>query len=102
MHSKEKQVEQLLVNAKQALNFLRIVIDDLLLQREKLKPEVFNKVIAYQQMYKKHKAVLTNIEKLISKSKLPIPERFLNSLANNLRNRISVIIEDSIELDRLR
>ena len=59
MNSKEKQVEQLLISAKQA-------------------------------------------ENLLSKREMSLPHNFANSLTNHLRKRITLIVEDSIELDRLR
>ncbi len=102
MHNKEKQVEQLLVNAKQSLDFLRTVLDDLFLKRDGLKPNVLNRLLISQQNYKRHKAVLANIETLLSKRKFQLPEILSKSLANSLRKRITTIIEEAVELDRLR
>lgn len=102
MHSKEEQVEQLLTNARQSLNFLRTVIDDLLLRRDELKHTILEKVLKVQNKYKKHKSVLLNIGSLLLDRRLPLPKNLSDYLAKNLRKRISNIIEDSIELDRLR
>ncbi len=102
MNNKEKQVEQLLSKAKQALNFFRIVLDDLFIRKDSLDPQSLNRLHLFQQNYKKHKAVLINIENLLPQREMPLPENFAKSLANHLRKRISLIVEDSIELDRLR
>ena len=101
-NSEEKQVEQLLINANQALNFLRTVIDDLLLTKDKLLHNSLIRLIEAQEKYKKHKAVLVNIEKLLGKQQYPVPSRLSKSLAENLRKRISIIIEKAIELDKER
>ena len=102
MNSKEKQVEELLATAKQALNFFRAVLDDLFMRKYSLDLQSLNRLHLFQQNYKKHKAVLTNIDNLLSKRELTLPENFGNSLTNHLRKRIALIVEDSIELDRLR
>ena len=102
MNSKEKQVEELLATVKQALNFFRTVLDDLFMRKDSLDPQSLNRLHLFQQNYKKHKAVLINIENLLFKRELPLPVSFVNSLANHLRKRIALIVEDSIELDRLR
>ena len=102
MNSKEKQVEELLATAKQALNFFRTVLDDLFMRKDSLDLQSLNRLHLFQQNYKKHKAVLTNIDNLLPKRRLILPENFANSLTNHLRKRIALIIEDSIELDRLR
>ena len=102
MSNKEKQVEQLLSKAKQALDFLRIVLDDFFTRKDNLDSQSLNRLHLFQQNYKKHKAVLINIENLLSQREMPLPINFANSLANHLRKRISLIVEDSIELDRLR
>ncbi len=102
MHDKEKQVEQLLVNANQSLNFLRTVLDDLLTKKEDLKFEIRQRIFISQKNYKVHKAVLTNTQNLLSKKKISFPDKLLIHLANNLRKRITIIIEEAIELDRLR
>ena len=101
-NSEEKQVKQLLINANQALNFLRIVIDDLLLIKDELSNNSLIRLVEAQEKYKKHKAVLINIEKLIGKQEYPISLRLSKFLANNLRKRISIIIEKAIELDKER
>ena len=104
MHNKdkEKQVDDLLVNANQSLNFLRTVIDDLILIKESRSLDTQRKLFTAQKNYKTHKAVLINIENLISKRRYPLPENLFNALVNNLRIRIPRIIEEAIELDRLR
>ncbi|OGI20246.1 MAG: hypothetical protein A3B68_05330 [Candidatus Melainabacteria bacterium RIFCSPHIGHO2_02_FULL_34_12] len=102
MHSTEKQVKELLLNASQSLNFLRVVIDDLLLKRDTLAINSLTRLTAAQENYKKHKAVLINIEKLISEKQYPLPERLANAITKSLRKRISLIIEESIELDKER
>ena len=102
MLNEEKQVEQLLTNARQSLDFLRTVIDDLLFEQEKLKPDILKRVFEAQRGYKNHKSVLLNIENLLLNKKTLLSEKLSIYLAKNLRRRISVIIEDSIELDRLR
>ena len=102
MNSKEKQVEELLATAKQALDFFRTVLDDLYMRKDKLDSKSLNRLYLFQQNYKKHKAVLTNIDNLFPERGLTLPENFASSLTNHLRKRISLIVEDSIELDRLR
>ena len=101
-NSEEKQVEQLLINANQALNFLRTVIDDLLLTKDKLSHNSLIRLIETQEKYKKHKAVLVNIENLLGEQQYSISSRLNKSLAENLRKRISIIIEKAIELDKER
>ena len=101
-NSEEKQVEQLLVNANQALNFLRTVIDDLLLTRHELSHNSLIRLIEAQEKYKKHKAVLVNIEKLLGEQQYSISSKLNKFLANSLRKRISIIIEKAIELDKER
>ena len=102
MSSTEKQVKQLLSNAKQALNFLRTVLDDLIYNKEIFKISSQKTILASQERYKKHKAVLTNIENLLYEKQYPLSEKLSKHLANNLRKRIALIIEEAIELDRLR
>ena len=102
MNNKEKQVEQLLARAKQALDFFRTVLDDLYMRKDKLDSRSLNRLYLFQQNYKKHKSVLINIENLLSKREMSLPHSFAHSLTNHLRKRISLIVEDSIELDRLR
>ena len=102
MNNKEKLVEHLLASANQSLNFLRSVIDDLILIKESRSLDMQRKVFIAQKSYKTHKAILINIENLISKRKYSLPENLSNALADNLSIRISRIIEESIELDKLR
>ena len=102
MHNNEEQVRRCLSNANQCLNFLRTVIDDLLLKRDMLNNNSLNKVLEAQIRYKKHKAVLTNIEDLLSKKNYPLSEFFCASLSKSLTKRIALIIELSIELDKER
>lgn len=102
MHNNEEQVRRFLSNANQCLNFLRTVIDDLLLKREALSNNSLNRVLEAQIRYKKHKAVLTNIENLLSKKNYPIPDFFCTSLLKSLTKRVALIIELSIELDKER
>ena len=102
MHNKEEQVSQLLTKANQSLNFLRIVLDDLILNRDKYPPEVQQRIFNTQRNYKTHKAVLTNIENLLIGRISPLSDKLSNHLAINLRTRISKIINDAIDLDRLR
>lgn len=98
----EKQVDQLLINANQSLNFLRTVLDDLLFIKDKLTKGRQKRVYDAQRNYRVHKAVLTNIENLLSKRRSPLSEKSSNLLANSLRVRISRIIEEAIESDRFR
>ena len=102
MHNTEKQVEQLLTNSNQALSFLRTVLDDLILKKEQFTVDSQRKIFQSQQKYKKNKAALINIENLIKKRKYPLPEQLRIYLSKNLRARISAIIEEAIELDKLR
>ena len=102
MHNTEKQVEQLLINANQALNFLRAVLDDLIFRKERLTLDAQRKIFQSQQKYKKNKAALTNIESIVNKAEYLLPEKLRIHLAKNLRARISAIIDESIELDKLR
>lgn len=102
MHSNAEQVKQLLVNANQTLNFLRIVIDDLIFKRGRLLPDTFSRLKEAQEKYKKHKAVLINVEKLLGEQQYPLPEKLSKFLAESLRKRISLIIEAAIELDKGR
>lgn len=102
MHSKEKQVEQLLVNANQSLNFLRIILDDLIVKSESLSKDAQQQLFIARRNYRMHKAVLINTNDLLSGRKLPLPERLATWLANSLRKRIANIIEEAIEMDRLR
>ena len=102
MHNKEEQVSQLITNANQGLNFLRIVLDDLIIRRNEFAPEIQSRIFAVQKNYKIHKAVLTNIENFLLDRKLPLPVNLLDNLAINLRTRIGKIINDTIDLDRLR
>jgi len=101
-NSEEKQVEQLLINENQALNFLRTVLDDLLLRKDELSHNSLTRLIEAQEKYKKHKAVLVNVGKLLGEQQYFISSRLSKSLANNLRKRISIIIEKAIELDKER
>ena len=101
-NKEEKQVDQLLTNANQSLNFLRTVLDDLFLAKNKLSKAGLQRVYEAQKNYRIHKAVLTNTESLLYRKKLPLSERLSTFLVNNLRVRISKIIEEAIELDRLR
>ena len=102
MHNKDEQVSQLITKANQSLNFLRIVLDDLILDRDKYPPEVQQRIFTIQRNYKTHKAVLTNVENLLIDRILPLSDKLANHLAINLRTRISKIINDAIDLDRLR
>lgn len=102
MHSDEKQVRQLLVNAEQSLEFLRTIIDDLLLQIQILSQRSKDKLIIAQRNYKKHKAVLLNIRHLLSNQYYPIPKRLCFFISNSLRRRLSLILEEAIELDKNR
>ncbi len=102
MHSTEKHVEQLLINANQALNFLRTVLDDLILKKELFTLDSQWKIFQSQQKYKKNEAALINIENIIHNAEYPLPEKLRIHLAKNLRARISAIIDESIELDKLR
>ena len=102
MHSKNEQVSQLLTNANQCLNFLRIVLDDLIVSKDKYAPEIQSRIYTVQKNYKTHKAVLTNIENLLIDRKYSLTEKLLKRLAISLRVRISRIIDDAINLDRLR
>ena len=102
MSSSEKQVEQLLLNANQALNFLRNVLDDLIFKRNDFKPNSQKRILLSQEIYKKNKAVIHNIENLIKKKEYPLPHKLVQHLIRNLHKRISVIIEEAIELDKLR
>ena len=98
----EKQVEKLLVNTKQALNFLRTVLDDVIFRINDFTTSSKNKILLSQEKYKKNKAVLTNIEKLLQKSAYPLPQKLANHVSRNLRERISAMIEEAIALDKLR
>lgn len=102
MSDSEKQVEQLLTNAKQALNFLRTVLDDLIYRVDEFTESSKSKILFSQEKYKKNKAVLTNIEKLLQKSEYPLPRNLTIHVSRNLRERISAMIEEAITLDRLR
>lgn len=102
MHNNEEQVRKCLSNANQCLNFLRTVIDDLLLKRDTLNKNSLDKVLEAQIRYKKHKAVLTNIEELLSKKSYPLSSYFCASLLKNLTKKIALIIELSIELEKER
>ena len=102
MNRKEKQVDELLASAKQALDFFRTVLDDLYMRKDELDSRSLNRLYLFQQNYIKHKSVSINIENLLSKREIPLPHIFANSLANHLRKRIALIIEDSIELDKIR
>lgn len=102
MHNKEEQVSQLITKANQALDFLRIVLDDLILNRDKYLPEVQQRIFIVQRNYKIHKAILTNIENLLIDRASSLSDKLSNHLAINLRTRISKIINDAIDLDRLR
>ena len=102
MHSIEKQVDQLLINANQALNFLSAVLDDLILKKEQLTYVSQKKLIESLQKYRKNKAALTNIKNLINKAQYPLSEKLRSHISRNLRARISAIIEEAIELDKVR
>ena len=102
MHNTEQQVEQLLINANQALNFLRAVLDDLIFRNEEFTLDSQRKIFQSQQKYKKNKAALTNIENIVNMTEHLLPEKLRIHLAKNLRARISAIIDESIELDKLR
>ena len=102
MHNTEKQVEQLFINANQALNFLRVVLDDLILRKELFALDSQKKIFQSQQKYKRNKAALMNIGNIIHSTEYPLPEKLRIHLAKNLRARISAIIDESIELDKLR
>jgi len=102
MHSRKEQVDQLLINAEQALNFLRTVLDDLILKQEVYNPKIQEEIIVAQIAYKKHKAVLMNIRNLLEKRQFDLPQALSAGLSNSLRIRIKSIIERAIELDRLR
>lgn len=101
MQDSEKQVKEFLSSAKQSLNFLRIVLDDILYKIDSFTPDSQALIREAQESFKKHRAVLINIENLL-KSPNPISEEFCNSLAKNLRRRISKIKQESIDLDKLR
>lgn len=102
MSDSEKQVKQLLLNAKQALNFLRAVLDDLIYRMDEFTTNSKSRILLSQENYKKNKAVLINIEKLLQKSEYSLPERLVHHLINNLHERIPAIIEEAIALDKLR
>ena len=102
MHSAEKQVRDLLLNANQSLNYLRNIIDDLLSKKDKLTFKSLTKLHSAQEKYKKHKAVLVNIEKLLGEKQYPIPEILAYLVCKSISKRISLIIEESIELDNER
>ena len=102
MLDSEKQVKQLLINANQSLNFLRKVLDDLMYRKDEFNISSQKKILLSQEKYKKNKAVLTNIEKLLQKGEYPLPQKLTHHLAQNLRERISAIIEEAIQLDKLR
>ena len=102
MSDSEKQVRQLLVNAKQALNFLRLILDDLIYRIDEFTTSSKNRILFSQEKYKKNKAVLTNIENLLQKNEYLLPQMLANHLSRNLRERISAMIEEAIQLDKLR
>ena len=102
MLGSEKQVRQLLVNANQSLNFLRKVLDDLIYRKDEFTINSQKIILLSQEKYKKNKVVLTNIEKLIQKSEYFLPNNLAHHLAKNLRERISTVIEEAINLDKLR
>ncbi len=102
MYNKEKQVRQLLSSTEQSLDFLRIIIDDLLLEVETLSENSKEKLFTAQRNYKIHKAILINIRQLISHQSYPLSKNLTFFIANNLRKRLSLISEEAIELDKER
>src|SRR3989338_4812233 len=102
MSDSEEQVELILVNANQALNFLRKILDDLAYKRDGFILSSQDKILLSQEKYKRNKAVLVNIGKLLKKKEYPLPQKLLHHLARNLRSRISAITEEAITLDKLR
>ena len=81
----EEQVSKLLINAEQALNFLRETLDELLLKRE-----------AY------NKEVLTNIKNLVGNQEFYLPKELAVYLEIKLKKKISIILEESIEMGKIR
>ena len=98
----EEQVSKLLINADQALNFLRETLDELLLKREAYNVEVQQKIFITQKNFKKHKAVLTNMKSLVGNQEFHLPKELAVYLAIKLKKKISIILEEIVEMGRIR